>query len=99
MAGNISLTYDQISQISRSLDQGRQNIDDQLTTMKQQVDELISSGFVTDQASGAFGQSYQEFTTGSTQTIDGMQKMTSFLDNAVSSMQDLDSQLAAGIRS
>ena len=50
----------------------RDTINQSLTTARQQVDNLVSSGFVTDSASGAFQASYHEFTTSATRTIDSL---------------------------
>ena len=95
---NINMTYSELTDQASRLDQGRQEIQDKLNTMMSQVQNLISSGFVTDQASGAFGESYQQFTSGAAATIDGLQGMTAFLNQTAQAMADLDAQLAAGIK-
>jgi uncharacterized protein YukE len=95
---NIHLSYPEVEEQARLLDLGREDINTQLATLRSQVETLISNGFVTDQASGAFGESYQRFTTGATATIEGLVGMTQFLYNTATAMADLDRQLAAAIR-
>ena len=95
---NINMTYQDLQSQAQRLDTGRQEIQDKLNALMAEVQNLISSGFVTDQASGAFGETYQLFTTGAAQTIDGLQGMTQFLNTTAQVMADVDSQLAAGIR-
>jgi len=95
---NINMTFQELTSQASRLDTGRQEIQDKLNLMRSEVQNLISSGFQTDQASGAFGESYQQFTTGAAATIDGLQGMTLFLNKTAQTMSDLDSQLAAAVR-
>jgi len=95
---NINMTYQELTDQARRLDSGRQEIQDKLNALMGEVNNLISSGFQTDQASGAFGESYSQFTQGAAATIDGLQGMTQFLDITAQTMADVDSQLAAAIR-
>ncbi|WP_241655575.1 WXG100 family type VII secretion target [Actinomyces oricola] len=67
---NISASYDEMNQQAASLRSTRDNIQQMLQQARMQVDNLVSSGFVTDSASGAFQANYQEFTTSATKTID-----------------------------
>ena len=69
-----------------------------LDRLKSQVDELVSTGFVTDQASGAFQTSYGEFTNGATQTVNGLEGMYTFLTKTKEAMADLDTQLAGALK-
>ena len=96
---NINMTFQEIRDQATRLDTGRQELQDKLNALKGEVDQLISSGFQTDASSGAFGDTYNQFTQGAAATIDGLQGMTSFLNMTAQSMQDLDSQLASAIRS
>lgn len=54
---------------------------------------------MTDTASGAFHESYTQFTTGATQTIGGLQGLSDFLGQAATALGDTDTQLASAIRS
>ncbi|MFE6969097.1 WXG100 family type VII secretion target [Isoptericola sp. NPDC057653] len=95
---NMNVTYDELRSQAGQLRNGQQQMTDILHNLQSQVNNLVSSGFVTDQASGAFQTSYEEFTTGTTQAIEGLEGMASFLEQAAQTLSDADSQLAQGIR-
>ena len=63
------------------------------------VGDLVASGFVTDAASGAFNDSYTQFTTGATQMVGGIQGLSDFLNAAADALGNTDSELANAIRS
>lgn len=95
---NVNVTYDELRNQATQLRNGQQQITDVLNTLRTQVNNLVSSGFVTDQASGAFQASYEEFTTGTQQAIDGIEGMASFLEQTAQTLSEVDAQLAQGIR-
>ncbi|MFC6508262.1 WXG100 family type VII secretion target [Promicromonospora citrea] len=94
---NMNVTYEELRGTAGQLRNGQTAIMDQLTNLSTQVNNLVASGFVTDQASGKFQQSYEEFTTGAKQAIEGIEGMASFLEQAAQTLQDTDQQLASGI--
>ena len=95
---NINMTYQELESQASQFDSRRQEMEGILTQLMNQVNSLTGSGFVTDQASGAFNESYSQFTTGTKAAVDGLIGMSQFLRNAAQMMSDLDAQLAAGIR-
>ncbi len=95
---NVNVTYDEMQGAATRLRAGQQQATETLQHLQQQVDELVAGGFVTDQASGAFQESYQEFTSGTTQAVAGIEGMAHFLEQAAQTLQDVDAQLAAGLR-
>ena len=95
---NLNVTYDELNTTAGQLQSGQSDLETTLSHLQQIVANLVSSGFVTDQASGAFQQSYDEFTTGAKQTVEGLTGMASFLTQAAQTLSDVDSQLAQGIR-
>jgi WXG100 family type VII secretion target len=95
---NVNVTYDELRSQAAQLRNGQQQMTEILQNMQAQVNNLVSSGFVTDQASGAFQASYEEFTTGTTQAIEGLEGMASFLEQTAQTLSDVDAQLAQGIR-
>jgi WXG100 family type VII secretion target len=95
---NVNVTYDELRGQAAQLRNGQQQLTEILHNLQTQVNNLVSSGFVTDQASGAFQTSYEEFTTGTTQAIEGLEGMASFLEQTATTLADVDSQLAQGIR-
>ena len=94
---NLNVTYADIEAMVSNLKSGQEELNNILSKLKSQVDQLVSSGFVTDRASGAFESSYTEFNTGATQAVDGLEGMYTFLTKAQQAMSDLDSQLAGSL--
>lgn len=91
---NVNVTYQQLQEQATKLANGRQEIENQLATLKSQVEALVADGFVTDSASKAFQGSYEEFTQGATKTISGLDGMANYLKTAAQTFQDVDQQLA-----
>jgi WXG100 family type VII secretion target len=95
---NLNVTYQDLNDTANKLKSGKADIESKLSELKRAVDQLISAGFQTDKASGAFGESYSEFTTGVTQTIQGLEGMSKFLTVTAEAFEDIDSQLSTAIR-
>jgi WXG100 family type VII secretion target len=94
---NVNVTYGEMQSTATQLRNGQNQLEQELNHLKQIVDNLVSSGFTTDTASGAFQQTYEKFTQGSIQTISGLQGMSEFLTKAADAMQQTDSSLARAI--
>lgn len=96
---NINVTYGDMQSASSQLITGKGALEDKLNELQRLIGDLVANGFVTDSASGAFHESYTQFTTGATQTIGGLQGLSDFLSSAATALGDTDTQLAATIRS
>jgi WXG100 family type VII secretion target len=96
---NISASYGDMSAVATQLNTGEQTITADLQRLQSVVQQLVTAGFVTDQASKAFDESYSNFTKGAAQMMQGLNGMASYLNQAVTAMQDTDSSLANAIRS
>ena len=94
---NVNVTYQDMNAAGDKLVQGRQEIETQLTQLKRLVDELVSAGYVTDASSKQFQASYEEFNTGVTKTIEGLNGMGQYLKTAAQTFQDADTQLASSL--
>ena len=94
----MDVSYDEMNTAAGRLTTGQEEITTTLNTLKGYIDGLIGNGFVTDQASVAFGQSYQEFTTGATNAIEGLTGMATYLTQAAQTLSDTDAALASGLR-
>lgn len=92
---NINVSYLELENVSSSIGAGRETIFTELDRLKNVVDNLVSSGFVTEKASGAFSTAYNEFTSGARQTISGLDGVQKFLKAAQSTLQEVDANLAA----
>jgi len=91
---NVHVDYQELQRTSSQLKSGQQDVEGQLARLKSMIDNLVSSGFVTDQASGKFQQSYEQWNSGAKNVIQGLQGMSSFLEKAIAQHQQLDSELS-----
>ena len=91
---NVHVDYQELQRSSSQLKSGQQDVESQLARLKSMIDNLVASGFVTDQASGKFQQSYEQWNSGARNVIQGLQGMSSFLEKAIAQHQQLDSELS-----
>lgn len=94
---NYNVTYAELTDTANRLTGGKDELIAKLNELQAAVNNLVSSGFQTDQASGAFQTSYESFTQGATEMVNGLEGMSQFLTQSSQAMQDLDAQLASGI--
>jgi WXG100 family type VII secretion target len=94
---NLNVTYDELNQAATRLGAGKDDLTAKLNELQSLVHQLTASGFQTDQASGAFRDSYDQFTKGTTQAVDGLDGMQTFLTKAAQALQNVDQSLAQGI--
>ncbi len=94
---NLNVTYDEMHDAAAKLRAGRSEIEAQLSRLKSMVDGLVSGGYVTDKSSKAFQASYEEFNTGVSKTIEGLEGMGEYLTQAAKALADTDEQLAAAL--
>lgn len=94
---NVNVTYGDMRDAAGRLELGKGNLEDVLKDLLGQVTNLVSSGFVTDQASTQFMASYEQFNLGAKHAVEGLTEMYTFLTRAAGSMEDLDAQLGSAI--
>lgn len=94
---NVNVTYQEMRDAATKLNAGKEEINAKLADLRAYISNLVSSGFVTDQASVRFSETYNNYTTAATQTIDALENLASYLTQAAQAMQDTDTQLAAGL--
>ena len=70
---NLNVTYEELTTQASNLKAGEEELMSTLNRLQGQVNQLISAGFQTDKASGAFGTSYEQFTKGAKETISGLE--------------------------
>ncbi len=87
---DVNVTYEQMESAAQRLNAGHEEITSQLTQLKSLIDELVTSGFVTDVASKAFEEAYTEFNTGVTQTLEGLTTMGQYLTTAAERFREVD---------
>ncbi|NLB47554.1 MAG: WXG100 family type VII secretion target [Microbacteriaceae bacterium] len=94
---NIRVSFGEIETAAAQLGQGREEIVARLQSLQQQIQGLISSGFVTDQASVRFGAMYAEYTAGAHTVIERLSEIQTFLTTTAAAMREMDATLAARI--
>ncbi len=95
---NVSVSYQEMQDQATKLNNGRIDIEGQLSALKSQIEGLVNGGFVTDAASGQFLGSYEEFNTGVTKALDGLDGMATYLNKAAETFADVDTQLANALK-
>lgn len=96
---NIHVTYDDLRNAAGTLVTGRADIDSKLLELRAFIDALVADGYVTTASSGAFQDTYGQFTAGAQQTVSALEGLSEFLRSAADALQQTDEQLASTIRS
>lgn len=94
---NINVSYAEMEQAASLLGVGRDEITQKLQAMQTQINNLVASGFVTDQASGKFNNAYNEYTTSANTVVAKLTEIQSFLTQSANLLRDMDAQIAARI--
>ncbi|OHV34176.1 MULTISPECIES: WXG100 family type VII secretion target [Pseudofrankia] len=92
---NVHVDYEAIRSTATTLSRAQTDMENQLTTLKTLIDQLVTSGFITDQASGRFQTSYSNWDIGTRQAITGLEGMAKFLTEAVTQHEQLDTSLSS----
>jgi WXG100 family type VII secretion target len=95
---NVNVTYAEMQSAANQLRSGEQQIESDLAKLKKLIDNLVASGYVTDNSSKQFETSYTEFNTGATKMIQGLNGMGQFLDAAAKAFHETDTQLASALK-
>ena len=94
---NVNVTYQQMEDAAGRLSNGQTEIDGMLGQLQSLVEQLVADGYVTDSSSKNFQASYEEFTQGAKKTIEGLDGMASYLNQAAATFRDADTQLASAL--
>jgi WXG100 family type VII secretion target len=93
---DVNVGYEGVSQAAAQLQSGKNEMSEKLQALKSMVDQLVSSEFRTQMASPKFQESYQQWTTGAQNMVEGLDGMATFLGDVVRGHQELDARLAGG---
>ena len=96
---NLNITYAEMTESAGRLRSNKTEIDARLEDSKRLVNALVASGFVTDQASGRFDEVNTQFVTAANELMTNLETLSTWLDNAVTALQDVDTQMAGSLRS
>jgi WXG100 family type VII secretion target len=96
--GDVDVTYQDMHDARDRLVEAKDELKAKLTELLTYVGDLVQDGYVTSASSGAFHQSYDEFTQGATQAVESLQGLGDFLQGAADGFADLDRQLEENLR-
>lgn len=94
---NIQVSYEAIELAASQLGHAREEIGARLHALQQQIQNLVASGFVTDQASVRFEAAYLEYTAGATTVISKLTEIGAFLTGSAAALREMDAQIASRI--
>lgn len=92
---NVNVTYQELEDAARYLLAGENDLKSKFTDLKSRIDQLTSSGFVTDQASGTYNETYTQFTNNMNQAVSALDQLSQFLLHAAQTLQSTDQQLSS----
>ncbi|MFG1696786.1 WXG100 family type VII secretion target [Nonomuraea sp. NPDC049309] len=95
-AGTHHLSFPQVESGANRLSKEKEDIETRLTQLKAMIDQLVSSDFVTERASGRFQQDYDQWNNGARQVMQGLEGMSQFLKTAIAKHRELDASLSGG---
>ena len=91
---NLNVSYADMQNEASALRNGQNEITQQLNSLRNRINNLVTNGFVTDSASGAFQQMYENFNNGATQTISALEQIAGTLESMARTLQETDQALA-----
>lgn len=96
---NLNVSYAEMEAEASALMSGRQQIESELTNLANRINNLVTSGFVTDAASGAFQAMFTDYKTSASNTISALDNIANTLKKMASTMQETDQAMAQSVRS
>ncbi|WP_103501045.1 MULTISPECIES: WXG100 family type VII secretion target [Streptomyces] len=93
----VKLTYEDIRNLGNHLGEEQERLDRELGDLQNKVDELAEGGYQAT-SSRAFQESYEEFTSGLKQMLEGMKGLGGFLLAAADQFEETDIALEAQAR-
>lgn len=95
---NIDVTYEDMTAAANDLRTGQEDMGNILNNLSALIGNLVETGFVTDAASGAYQEQFENFTTGTTEAISALENLAGFLEQAAQVLSSTDSDLANAAR-
>lgn len=93
---DVSVGYGGMESAASQLRSSQEEMSSQLQQLQSLISGLTDGEFRTQLASPRFQESYQQWTSGAQNMIEGLEGMASFLDQAVSGFEQLDTDLSQG---
>jgi uncharacterized protein YukE len=98
---DVQVSYDEIQTVSQQLNSAVQNIIPQLTTLKTQVDGMLTQGggMWLDSTSPVLQETYANFNTGLNSAVNGISQFAQQFDQIANQVWSMDAQFAKSISS
>jgi WXG100 family type VII secretion target len=90
MPDGIKIDYAMMKSVASRLTASREEIDAELSKLRQMVNQLVSEDFVTQTASESLETASEEFNRGITQAMNGLDVMSKFLNDTVERFTEID---------
>lgn len=95
---DMNVTYDDMHGAADHIRDEHGQLEEKLDGLKNYVKDLVENGYTTSASSAAFDESFEEFTTGAKQCLEGAIGMAQFLDDTADGLQEEDEARAQAIR-
>jgi len=95
---NLNVTYDDLREAAQRLLAGKDDLTSKLSELSSLVQTLTANGFQAERSSAAYRDSFDQFTTGTRQAVDGLDGLSKFLVSAADALQQTDEGLASSIQ-
>ncbi|MGF1662540.1 MAG: WXG100 family type VII secretion target [Kineosporiaceae bacterium] len=90
MAGGVHVEHEALAAQAQALSASHGELVATLNRIRSQIQELTSSGFVTDSASGSFAEASERWNSAATSCVDELQTMREYLNRTSSAFADAD---------
>ncbi len=90
---NVNVSYEEMRAAGRYLVAGEGEMNTKLTELQNYINNLVTSGFVTESASVSFNESFLQFKTRITEGLTALTQMSTYLENAAVRIQEADESL------
>lgn len=94
---NINVSYQEMQVQAARLRGEHQDTSTRLQSLRSEIASLVSTGFVTDSASGQFAAAYDTFDRGAQQALEGLESMALYLEQAADAFESVDAELSRRI--
>lgn len=95
---NIKVTFQEMEDAAQRIKQESDDMRGKLDQLRSMVSNLVADGYVTDQSSKRFDESYQELDKGGKQVMEGLTGIGDYLKQAAEALRKTDEELANALK-
>ena len=95
---NLNVSYEEMRGAAQQLRAGQETMSGTLTELTTLVDNLVESGFQTDNASLSYRDQMGQFNTSTTEAVNALEPLAAFLEQAADTLAGSDADLANSIQ-